>query len=135
MNDPFHALEKAEDRWFMVLACLGAAPLFSYALLVLFAVYACAVVGHWPSYGDPDPKTLPIGHTGIIWIMFIGSIASIPVYLLIFVVEFAHRRFDRALAKPKFFLSSVEILGLAACICGILLWNFASQHLLEWIID
>jgi MFS family permease len=46
--------------WLIVLiGAIAALPLFGITLLYTFALRAALFLGHWPSYNNPDPKTLP----------------------------------------------------------------------------
>jgi hypothetical protein len=44
--------------WTAIVFVLAAYPLFLIVALGAFAVVTSALVGHWPSYNNPDPKTI-----------------------------------------------------------------------------
>jgi len=62
---------------------LSLIPLICYGLIVGFAVYATAVIGHWPYYSHPDPKRLPISWfalaAGIVCLAGMASVVMLPL--------------------------------------------------------
>ena len=47
------------DWLLLVVAAIGAFPCYALAGLWIFALRVTRFVGHWPSYGYPDPKDVP----------------------------------------------------------------------------
>jgi hypothetical protein len=61
---------RERSRWALALATV---PLWPIVWLLIFASAARVKLGHWPSYGQPDPKTLH-------W--FPADLAVLPLLLL-----------------------------------------------------
>lgn len=120
-----------EDSGFRVLlAALGALPLASYAVLLLFAAYASIVIGHWPAYSDPS-RTLPLDLTTLIEGFITLSLFAGPVYA---VTRFAlcWERHPAALS-PR--VRRLDYAGLVCFGVGAILWLTASSRLLDWVLD
>jgi hypothetical protein len=101
-------------------------PLFSYLALALFACLAFAETGHWPSYGNPDPKALSMVLITPIWMTIAAGALAVPTYAVVFAVHTIHRRLHLSLA---------DRFGLVAWVVGVLLWTFAARGLLNWLAD
>ena len=62
----------------------GLIPLLFAVTYLLLALAAAAQVGHWPSYGQPDPKAV----NGLAWLQplvvssLAMSVAAIPIWLV-----------------------------------------------------
>jgi hypothetical protein len=120
-----------------LLTGLAALPLFGYLALLGFACYASFVVGHWPSYANPDPKTLPAPclsvAVGSLAVVCIFLVPSVPCILGLVHLVAALRR------KP---LHGALRLAWAAWAVGLSVWVFEASRaiarrggLLEWIFD
>ncbi len=61
---------------------LGFLLLAAYAAVLLFASYTFLIVGHWPSYNNPDPGTLPAAFIPgfIIVLLLLGALLSLVAY-------------------------------------------------------
>lgn len=98
-------------------------PFVAFAVVMGFAGVAALKVGHWPFYGNPDPKDLklPVLHIAALLAYPVGF-ASLFACLLVVVVCYASlRRRD------------VVVYGIGA-VC----WAFMmplSRSMFEWLID
>ena len=63
-------------------AIFGPLLLATYAAILLYATGAYLTIGHWPSYGNPDPNSLPtFWFCGpIIFVLILASALSVVVY-------------------------------------------------------
>jgi hypothetical protein len=113
-------------------------PLACYAVMLAYACYAAAVVGHWPFYAHPDPKELPVRtllHIVAI-VMLIGALSVLLLPVSYTIWRSAMKLKDRTVPKHR-----TWVLLYAA---GGIIWllDFAAVHgrlpwrsLIDWIID
>ena len=113
-------------------------PLACYLLLVAAACYSWAVFGSWPSYGNPDPKNLPVR---AVYIMAsIATLAGIFSVLLLPIAELAFmvlRRVWRQGWRPHG-ARIVGFYGIGAVlwIVDVLRWRcIDAGGLVNWIFD
>jgi hypothetical protein len=116
---------------------VAALPLACHLVLVAAACYTWAAVGNWPSYGNPDPKNLPVNavYTIAITATLIG-VASVLVLPMAAVARVAVRRFWckewRVPGKRVVLLYGV---GALLWIVGVLRWRTDAGGLVNWIFD
>lgn len=59
----------------------GSIQLATYAIVVIYAFFVSLAIGHWPSYNNPDPGTLPTSFlTPVIYLLIFASLLSLPTY-------------------------------------------------------
>ena len=68
---------------------LSILPIVCYGLIVAYACYAAAVVGHWPYYAHPDPKDLPL--RGLVYVADIILLIGLVTVVLVPIVYGAYR--------------------------------------------
>ena len=62
-------------------------PLICYGLVLVYACYAAAVVGHWPYYAHPDPKNLPWPElVNVAMMIVLAGMASVVIVPLSYAV-------------------------------------------------
>ena len=109
-----------EARFFRVTCWL---PVLTFVILVGFALVAAVRTGHWPYYGNPDPKELhlPFWH-GAALLSFPVALMSIPIGLFVVI-----------LGWPS--LRGRDVIVFTA---GTAAWAFILPiigKLFEWLID
>lgn len=106
--------------------------LISYGVILLHATYCFFVVGHWPSYNNPDPGTLPSRAfgmvVGILWVAAVASVALYPLTLL------GLKLFRNTKAEQA---ARVFPWHSAGFVTGLLLWAIDVKfiHLISWGLD
>ena len=98
-------------------------PAAAYTAVVGFTVIACFQVGHWPSYGQPDPSSL---HLPLLrWV----ALLAYPVAFL----SVAFGSVAVPLAWP-----SLQKRDIAILFSGVALWVLTFpivRHLWDWLAD
>jgi hypothetical protein len=98
-------------------------PLAAYTAVVAFAVIAYFKIGHWPSYGQPDPSAL---HLPLLrWV----AVLAYPVAFL----SAAFGCVAVPLAWPSLRKHDIGIF-----FSGVALWIFTFpivRHLWDWLAD
>ena|SRR5688500_11422903 len=123
-------MNKAQQPIATVVALL---PLACYVLLTGAACYSWTAFGNWPSYGNPDPKNLPI--RAIYTIAAGATLVGIASVLLLPIAEVAFmgvRRQWRPHGRRIFVLYGI---GAVLWIVGLLRWRTDSGGLVNWIFD
>jgi hypothetical protein len=127
-------MNKAQQPIATVVALL---PLACYVLLVAAACYSWAAVGNWPSYGNPDPKNLPI--RAIYTTAIIATLVGIVSVLLLPIAELAFmgvRQLWRKEWRPHGKRIAVfYCIGAVLWIVGFLRWRMDGGGLVNWIFD
>ena len=127
-------MKSAEQPVAIVAAFL---PLACYLLLVAAAVYSWAVVGTWPSYGNPDPKDLPV--RTVYTIAIIATLVGIASVVVLPVLELAFMAVRRAWRKQwrPHGRRIVAVYGIGALlwIVGVVRWRIDAGGLVNWIFD
>jgi hypothetical protein len=111
---------------------LGYLLLISYGAILLHATYCFFVVGHWPSYNNPDPKTLPSRAFGmVVGILWLAAVASAALYPLTLI---GLKFFRRAKTEKQEWSFPWHLKGFVA---GLLLWavDLKFIHLISWELD
>jgi hypothetical protein len=128
-------MKKAEQPIASVVAML---PLACYVLLVAAACYSWAVVGSWPSYGNPDPKNLPV--RAVYTTAIIATLIGIVSVLILPIAELAFMAVRR-LWRKEWRLHGTRIvvfygIGAALWIVDVLRWRRVdASGLVNWIFD
>jgi hypothetical protein len=118
-----------------ILASVYRLPLCGYLALGLFAVVAALKVGHWPWYGNPDPKDLgwPLLTVPAALIVFTGLLA-VPIGAVALLVTMARLKLaDAPAASWQTLKAHATWLGV-----GLGLWILdivRDGGLLAWIMD
>ncbi len=127
------------DRTYHPIATVvSALPLACYILLVAAACYTWVAVGNWPSYGNPDPKNLPVRAVYIVastaTLVGVTSVILLPIAELGFVgVQRLWRKEWRPHGKRVVVLYSI---GAMLWIVGVLRWrSIDASGLVNWIFD
>ena len=117
---------------------LSPIPLVCYLILVAYACYAAATIGHWPYYAHPDPSELPLPSLGNV--VLLTTLAGLLSVLLLPVLYGSYRALA---AWRKWPISpSRKAVGLYAI--GAALWsldvtfefvNGPLPSLAGWIFD
>jgi hypothetical protein len=136
-NGREHGLKHFPNVMTKVLTGIAALPLIGYLVLLGFACYASFVVGHWPSYANPDPKTLPVPCLGVtVGLLVLASIFLVPITPC--VLGLVHL-IARIRQKP---LGGSLRIAWAAWVIGLSVWVFEASRaiarrggLLDWIFD
>ncbi|MCH6258501.1 hypothetical protein MLD52_18210 [Puniceicoccaceae bacterium K14] len=69
-------------------AIFGSVQLATYLLVLSFALITYFKMGHWPSYGNPDPKTIFTSlFAPFIWLLVFASLVSLGVYPILAMIE------------------------------------------------
>jgi hypothetical protein len=107
-------------------------PLIGYLVLFCFGAYAAFVVGHWPFYGNPDPKDLPTGGFREV-VLLTSTIAAAATPVL--VTTFLARLWEGAWPlRTKRFEGCA--LALAAAFWGFELFHLQSAGCLaNWLLE
>ena len=77
-------MNKAQKPIATIVALL---PLACYVILTGAACYSWAVFGNWPSYGNPDPKNLPV--RAVYTLAAVATLVGIVSVLLLPIAEIA----------------------------------------------
>ncbi len=113
-------------------AVFGSLQFATYCFVLCCAVVAYLVVGHWPSYNNPDPKTLfSIVLSPAVYLLLLASLASLVVYPVLVLVEGA-----RGVQRKWHFW--VFVVGTALWIVDTFylhLMNPREEGLLSWVFD
>lgn len=113
-------------------AIFGSLQLGSYVYIIVYATIAMLLIGHWPSYNNPDPKNLPtvfLNHIADLLVFM--SLLSVLVYPIILLVA-AKKDF---LKKWHFW---VYLSGIAIWTLDMLYFHVMNPYqggLLSWIFD
>ena len=99
----------------------------TYALILLLGSAACLLIGHWPSYGNPDPKTLSVDFAVFLYLLLLATILSVFVYPLSTLIVNGRE----SLKKNHFWIFSI---GLALWIMDLLFFQVVGG-LLDWVLD
>jgi len=90
---------------------LSVHPLIVYFSLYFLFIHARIFLGHWPSYGNPDPKTLPDGFDPY-FAFFDTAFESLPWSFLATIVTYP------LLALPGL-RPATRSLWVPACVWGV----------------
>jgi hypothetical protein len=120
-----------------IATALAALPLACYALLVAAAGYTWAAVGNWPSYGNPDPKNLPV--RAVYTVAATATLVGLASVILLPIAELALVSVRRLCRKEWLPHSKrvVALYGIGAVlwIVGVLRWRMDAGGLVNWIFD
>lgn len=116
---------------------LSIIPLACYAVLVAYACFAAAIVGHWPYYSEPDPKNLPL--QPLYSIVAYTSLAGVLSIFIVPAIYAGHclvakwRRVDlnAKMRRPV----TIYCLGAVAWLADLGLTAAGRQTLISWLID
>ena len=116
---PFTLLEIA------FLSALVTWPVSMYSL----AMRARGILGHWPKYGAPDPKSLASlqGHWALTWWTLLAFAISLIAMPIAFLIE----RF--ILKRPPSRLLLLSYAAFAAL--GLFVWFVDPAGITEWFLD
>lgn len=105
-------------------------PWFWVSGLVVFALRARVLLGHWPSPAQPDPKSLPFEiHHAVLWIGFYLVSALLPFAVFVFILnEFILKRNVMVGPARIFAAGGLMILPFVFVFHGS--WNWV-----EWFLD
>jgi hypothetical protein len=106
---------------------LVAVPWLWLLLLTIFVAYTAVQTGSWPSYGQPDPKTIPL----LYWptfLLFLATLASAPLWVMLTV--FALRPAFPIHIKRRDLI--IYAIGMTTAVVIILT---DSAGLITWLID
>jgi len=108
------------------------APLAGYLLLVTYAAYVALKIGHWPTYSNPDPKTLdsPIWDPVVSFAVTLSSYA-IPVAILSSVLVFFFGTGEGKAEKKTVLLWSI----VPVFVCLVVLLDIRMNGPLNWYLD
>lgn len=107
MNSGLSQATVAGFRW--AAWCLTMCVWLFPAALYCYAATATAVVGHWPSYGHPDPKQLgmPLFHGGVMLAFYVSLLAALALVV-------SEPIFALALGwRSSLFRIAIGVLGVA----------------------
>lgn len=115
----------------IVKGSLGFLLLAPYASILLHAVYCYFLVGHWPSYNNPDPKNLPSILGLAASILWLAALVSIALYPLTSLFLKALRKTDANRQERVF------SWHLGVFLAGLFFWVLDIQyiHLISWELD
>ena len=115
---------------------LGSLPFLAHVALFGYAIYVANLVGHWPTYGNPDPSDVPWKFLSAVFaVSTVGSYFLILILPLIFLTchLISHHR-----SKSHDWLR----LPWAAYLAGTVVWGIdfyilhhGSGSLANWILD
>jgi hypothetical protein len=117
---------------------LSALPLACFLVIVAYACSAAAVIGHWPSYNNPDPKQLPLRP-----LLYATDLACLTGVLSVMVLPLAYG-IARAVATRRKQLFALRPGTLPLYFSGAALWvvDIISirtrgpwPSLLDWFLD
>lgn len=109
------------------IAIAGTVQLATYGLVLLLGATAYLMIGHWPSYSHPDPKTLPINFSIPLLPLLFAAIPSVIVYPLCALIQNG----KECVKKSHFWIFTI----------GLFLWTMdllffrVSGGLLDWVLD
>jgi hypothetical protein len=117
---------------------LSLLPLICFGIMMAYACYGAAVVGHWPYYAHPDPKELParVPLTVGAFVMLIGAASLVCLPL-----GYGIWRIFLCLGKAPAAPHRAWVLWYLA---GVSIWllDFAAGHYwlpwhstISWILD
>jgi hypothetical protein len=120
-----------------IASAVAALPLVCYMLLVAAACYTWVAVGNWPTYGNPDPKNLPI--RAVYTAASIATLGGIAAVILLPIAELAFvgvRGLRRKEWRPHGWRVIVLYsIGAVLWIVGVLRWRMDGGGLVNWIFD
>ncbi|MGH8020950.1 MAG: hypothetical protein ACREIA_22240 [Opitutaceae bacterium] len=112
-------------------------PLACYLVLVAAACHTWFAVGNWPSYGNPDPKNLPVREVYVVAIY--ATLIGLVSVLLCPIVELAFLGLQRALKKDWKPHGSLVVrtyaIGSILWVIAFLRWLMDAGGLVNWIFD
>jgi hypothetical protein len=104
-------------------------PWLHLGAFALFVVRAYASLGHWPSYGRPDPKDLGfVVHHAIVWLSLLPAAYSAIVFLP------ASIALRRTLWIRQGFRSAA-LIYVAGTLLTWIVWGTDLGGLSEWFAD
>jgi hypothetical protein len=117
---------------------LSILPLLCYALMVAYAGYGAAVVGHWPYYAHPDPKGLPVPA-----LLTVAAIAMLVGSLSVLLLPLAYAGWRLVLRQKRRSLPAHRTwVWLYAAGAAVWIADFAALHgrmpyhsIVNWILD
>ena len=120
-------LERVLDWVFWGLSGL---PLLCLCIWLSFPIRARIVLGHWPSYNYPDPKTLGFDiHHGIVYLTLFSFFYSFLVFPLVCLIHW-HRLGDPE--TPHW----LGVIGFLITFCvGLFLFQADPWGFGEWFAD
>ncbi len=90
----------------------GSIPLLAILLFYAFVVAVRLVIGHWPAYGNPDPKQLPecLLPLEVAVTLLLIAVGAGPALLVPVVIAAWHDRFRWLLGPAAAYLASWFLL-------------------------
>ena len=112
-------------------------PLGCYVVLVGAACYTWFAVGNWPTYGNPDPKNLPV--RAVYTVAASATLLGLVSVALCPIAEFAVMALRRVLKKNgkphgKRVGYSYAI-GAILWVIDFVRWPMGAGGLVDWIFD
>jgi hypothetical protein len=122
---------------FSLADAVACVPLAGYAMLMAFVFVAYLQVGHWPTYSNPDPKDVMIGHfrVGAYVPGFLLLVAAMVPVGTLMVLLHAMDEFAQARGRlPRRFALRL-IVRTVACVavCSVFLVQLGG--LVNWLLD
>jgi hypothetical protein len=123
---------------FSLADAVACVPLAGYAVLMAFVFVAYLQVGHWPTYSNPDPKDVMLGHFPVgaylpgVLLLFVAP--TVPIGTLMVLIhaidEIAQR--GGALARP---LAMRLIVRTGTCVAVCIVFLLQLGGLVNWLLD
>lgn len=114
---------------------LSFVPLLAYGLLMAFACLAYLKVGHWPTYGNPDPKdVLPVMGEVLRLSILLAALGSVPA-LAVILWSHGSDLLDPDVTAKKFKNGAVALLHLGVFSLGAWLFLTEYSRLSDWLLD
>jgi len=120
---------------------LGLLLLAAYVAVLLFACYTYLVVGHWPSYNNPDPGTLTGAFipASIIALLLLGAALSVVIYPTWCLGIWFDRKFGGLEYKyGSWWAHGAFLIGIVIWGADLLFFHVMDPHqdgLLNWFFD
>ena len=105
-------------------------PLATYSYILLLGGAAYLLIGHWPSYSNPDPKTLPIASA----VGLVNPLLTVAILLVLaYPVATLLKNGWECVRENHFWIFSI---GMPLWVTDFLFFKVVGgRGLLEWILD
>jgi hypothetical protein len=107
---------------------LATHPLWVIFALHCYAFHASLVIGHWPSYNNPDPKTLGWDYEHVIVGLALGTVPFTAPVMIAFTLW-------GYLRVPKFPAWIILVVAAISWAAWAMYWQRDPAGLMSWYFD